>query len=934
MKIKVSFDPVEYKTKTEVEQNFSNINNRLASIKNHKYITTISELKLFADLVGNHGHAFSATNLDGMSREDINFEQIQLFALDFDNKPENQTTWKHEFARAEHYGLPVLFAYETLRSNENNRRFRMVFLNDGSINNKSAAEFIIKTLITIFPNSDQSCGNVLRMYFGGKNLFYFNEEVPTIDIEKIDIALGLYMKEKYGDHHKRELKKFATYAGILTNGNGMPDIQVHDNPDNFINGRILSSPFMYLNSDGKKLPKYYFINFGNDENNAVITKESGSQEEPKQKQPYSYHKDVRENDIPELRSKCELFRDFETGSRWLYHNELFGLATNIVHVDKGKELFLKALLNVLQNNPKYWTYKHKYAYFDRYGLSYIEKKYTNPQGCEKFCPYKEECDRAKNIISTVKVRQNEMEILVNHIPKFSRLTDAEVDFKNKFNMTMAANEHKMYVLKAQTALGKTEAYLQYMLASPKPLLIAAPTNVLKSDVYRRAVTKLGADEIKKHPEFSKLTGEDYDDKVNELGSRKVMMTPSLSEILSRDDSLKNPRLQEIRTDAQKLYDAGKGHKVMGMIKKIVKEENIPILRDYLEEAEVVRNFTGHMITTHGRMLKMTKNQLQNYEIIIDEDILKTIFSNKIQINVRNLEKKLYLCDRSDLAVAKLIAAVEYCRQASGNKEVLFELPKAECDRKTADMSWGFDIPAFCESEKFCCYYKDCYPYLAFIKPVVFEDLKYTVVSATVNKTVYDYYFGGGRVNFHECVIAEYIGRLIQDFSNTMSRSFVRDNPTVYSEIERALGKMERITFMEFAGADRLHFGATEGCDFLKGQNIKVIGTPHFPPWIYKLIAFTIGLDFDVNAQLNPQTVEHNGYRFKFMTYSDEVLRNIQFWLIEGELEQAVGRARLLRYDCTVYLFSNFPLRQARFEKFEFKSISKNNRRKEKLPLYV
>jgi hypothetical protein len=33
-------------------------------------------------------------------------------------------------------------------------------------------------------------------------------------------------------------------------------------------------------------------------------------------------------------------------------------------------------------------------------------------------------------------------------------------------------------------------------------------------------------------------------------------------------------------------------------------------------------------------------------------------------------------------------------------------------------------------------------------------------------------------------------------------------------------------------------------------------------------------------------------------------------MIESDLEQAVGRARLLRYDCTVNLFSNFPLRQA------------------------
>ena len=47
-----------------------------------------------------------------------------------------------------------------------------------------------------------------------------------------------------------------------------------------------------------------------------------------------------------------------------------------------------------------------------------------------------------------------------------------------------------------------------------------------------------------------------------------------------------------------------------------------------------------------------------------------------------------------------------------------------------------------------------------------------------------------------------------------------------------------------------------------------------------------------------------------MTYKDEKMRRLQFYFIESELEQAVGRARLLRFPCNVHLFSNFPLRQA------------------------
>ena len=78
-----------------------------------------------------------------------------------------------------------------------------------------------------------------------------------------------------------------------------------------------------------------------------------------------------------------------------------------------------------------------------------------------------------------------------------------------------------------------------------------------------------------------------------------------------------------------------------------------------------------------------------------------------------------------------------------------------------------------------------------------------------------------------------------------------------------------------------------------------------------LAAFTMGLKFDEDEEMVPQDVVHNGYHFRFTTFQDAELRAIHFWMIESELEQAVGRARLLRHDCTAHLFSNFPLNQAK-----------------------
>jgi hypothetical protein len=229
---------------------------------------------------------------------------------------------------------------------------------------------------------------------------------------------------------------------------------------------------------------------------------------------------------------------------------------------------------------------------------------------------------------------------------------------------------------------------------------------------------------------------------------------------------------------------------------------------------------------------------------------------------------------------------------------------------------GVDIPSFCKAKYF--YYekaskqkgsqrKDC---VSFMKPVEFhENKKYIMVSATANKKISQNYFGKDNVEFHECKNAQYKGTLNQYYDKTMSRACIDKNPIAIGRIKRWSGFEHTITFKKYHIGD-LHFGNTEGCDYLKGENIDVIGTPHQLERIYKLFALSIGLDFDEDAKLNQCIVDHNGYRFRFMTYEDEDLRAVQFYMIESELEQAVGRARLLRKPCTVNLFSNFPLSQA------------------------
>jgi hypothetical protein len=73
----------------------------------------------------------------------------------------------------------------------------------------------------------------------------------------------------------------------------------------------------------------------------------------------------------------------------------------------------------------------------------------------------------------------------------------------------------------------------------------------------------------------------------------------------------------------------------------------------------------------------------------------------------------------------------------------------------------------------------------------------------------------------------------------------------------------------------------------------------------------MGIDVNnLSKEMSRRKIEWNRFRFNFMSYEDERLRNIQLEVIESELVQAVGRSRSLRTDAQVFVFSNLPLRIA------------------------
>jgi hypothetical protein len=148
---------------------------------------------------------------------------------------------------------------------------------------------------------------------------------------------------------------------------------------------------------------------------------------------------------------------------------------------------------------------------------------------------------------------------------------------------------------------------------------------------------------------------------------------------------------------------------------------------------------------------------------------------------------------------------------------------------------------------------------------------------------------------------------------TFSRYNLGTDDAVMQYIRDNKNDGEVITFMKFEDRfdSHYHFGAVEGLNCLEGKDINVVGLPNLDDSIYKLYAMLAGDDIS-NADMKPMRIKYNGYNFKIQTFADYMIRKIQLWNLSSLLEQAVGRARLLRYDCEVRVFARFPIDQAEY----------------------
>jgi len=760
---------------------------------NIKTVVEISNQKQLSDLLVEKGYTWSPAIFSPNKRNNKNWLQQSMFVLDFDDG----ITPEEILERCKRNGLHANLIHSTFSDSKELRKFRLILFLDEVITDRKECKFIQNGLMLCFSESDQACSDYSRVYHGGPRVISTDE--TTNKKEFIIDLLNTFVIAKNGDKNKTR--------GILKNdkkcGLSVPLL------DSITNNRDMEKP-------------------------------------QKKVQHFNYEKVSKE---------VKILDDFIKG-KWLYHNEIFGLATNLYHVECG----LKFMIDIMVDNNNIG--KTNYTENNLACISYIRKVKYKPMDLSNYSPYKED-HKHKNILYINHWHKGKIEIISKH--KKLTLMEAENKLQQEFNRVLKEDNNKIYIFKTATGLGKTR-----LLENLKNTLIALPTHKLKDELVDRM----------KHNEFkviSKLPRFD---------------TETLNESIT--DFYKNNLPLEVTKLLQKL--------VGNRLTVAHNETDIKLAGEYLSNLASCKTSYETVLTTHIRAIHGSDN---HNTIVFDEDPVEQLLNiDKIMQH----DVDAFKCSESNESITAVIDWLEL----KGNG--IFE-PLRKFNFSYSDLL----ITAHkIRKPKLLRFLKSLYmvrddEHIHYINRTDLPiNKKVIIMSVTASIPIYKHLYGD-RLEVISIEDVEVKGQIIQHTKLSCSRTGL---DSYHHIIDELVGDLPTITFKNYKkyfknAIKNMHFNNCSGYDELNGKDIAVIGTDHKPNLMYIFYGLALGIKFD-NGSLMPSVknriVEWNGFKFKFNTFSHAELREIQLSLIETEILQAVGRNRILRNDCVTHLYSNLPLK--------------------------
>lgn len=855
--------------------------------------------KQFAYYVGQKGSLWKSSLMSGAKNTD--FEKAYVMSLDFDD----DLTIEQFISNSKDLGLEPSFIYKTFSHTEEQHRFRVIWRLNTPIEDPQLKTAIQLMLMEVFPECDANCKDLSRLWVGGKEVVNYKYE-NTLNIENLINAVVTTISVKDENHATRNLKAFYKKLGINVY-NKYPFIlksgENHQNTNNILYWEF-DENHQLLDENTKNIIYDDFL-FSFDNNSYNTTKATNRSAKIQIVKGEKIKK--TEIDFVKLYHKCQLFNDFINGKK-LEHKEIYHLSTNLYEFKKYPTVLSEILKKYNYNN---WENKYNtYVTALNYGYA--------PSRCSNKCKYYNECSNPKNIKEKYYKKENKAKKVAEY--KGLKLKTVEAELRKDYETLKEVPKNVFTFVKAPTGIGKSKLLETIDLSNT---IVAVSNHRLGAQLYEDLLR-------------------------NPLNYGLVYAKP-----------LKMDRLpDELKYKIQKYYDLGLHGEVKNEVYEEIKRLNkeglegkkhpkyYEDLKEYLDNIAEIQEATS-LLYTHQRMSFGTNNS-QIDTIIIDEDFLKSfikydyftfeeVFENINQIRrwsekFSNERSKFYL---NYLDIFEVFEAFQMDIQTHNNQWIKNPLKQLILEGGFRELLIKFikenkdnmSMPIFKIINAEYVSLKN--GYIHFVNGEDIKGLnKYRVIvlSATLDEKIHtkfiEKYLPDKEIKFKDYGEVELKANIYCDCSYSFSRF------TLKNQSEKANKKLDEIlssdkyeniiTFLDndlvnLEGYNKkriTHYGAVEGLNGYEGQNLCVLGTPHFNSAIYEAYGVLLTGKSPVSNDWKVKRVTKNGFEFDMNTYEseeDKIFTDIQLYFLYSELVQAIGRARGIRFSCDIYVYSSMPI---------------------------
>lgn len=745
-----------------------------------------------------------------------NWQRQSVIGLDFDNK-KLKITPDIVIKRFDEISITPQLWYRTFSSTDDLIKFRVLLFLNTQIEDHQIQNLLFTGLQTMFPEADPQCFSLARFFYGGKS-----PEILTY--QPID-AVKLFEHVSINKISQDKGRTRSISAPLKGCSFFIDQLEENGEKRTFLYNKYRSSSFSPSSS--------------------TLVREGEEQVKI---------------DWKVARSRVKILDQFMKGE-WLYHDQLFGLATNLINIKGGRKMMKETMTKFNEQGLTHYTENNFNI------LPYLNIINYPPQPIHTFSTYPED-DNVYDLISEVRDQRGKIEIIekVNRI----QLEEAETKLNEEFEKVIkTGNKGKIHLFKLPTAIGKTK-----LVTSVSGCTIALPTNSLKNEVKDRMT---------------------------------VDCNTSPDPVIFADD--------RINRMIQYYYSIGNFKKAVRIIYDMVSknnhynvsEEDKMMAQSFIDQVQLSQSSIDTVVTTHARALH---TEFNHDILIFDEDPLGSLIQIQ-QIRISDLVRLELTMQKDRKDITNTVNLLRNANQSEITATPLLDVKLDEMIEKVSDTYtmdsnlFGFFASTYFVKDRLD---PDLIHYV--VKKELPQDKNIIILSATVSPYLYKSLFGD-RVEVFDVGDVVQKGQVIQYTKRSCSRNSLN---RYVKQISDEVGDKTVITFKSFAhqfenGVKDIYFGNCSGYDTLAGKDITVVGTPHRNNVEYLMIAKMLGIEFKTSdTSVSRKQIDYNGFRFMFNCFDNEDLREIQLALIESDLIQAVGRARTLRTPATVELYSNFPLR--------------------------